>query len=81
MQVSSPLHAFSAASTRRDDTRVHQLPGLREHRARSLAQGVETLDYRIEHNNQVLPCIKVLYLAFIAPLTAETKNFRLVKQI
>ena len=63
------------------DAQVSQLPGLREHRVRNLTQEVETFDDGIQHNHQVLPRVEVFYISLTAVFTAETKNFRLVKQI
>ena len=60
---------------------VRQLAGLGKHGARNLTQGVETLDDRIEHNYKMLPRIEVLDVPLAAILTAETEDFRPVKQI
>ena len=75
------MSVLEGAAGQQADAKVRQLPCLREHRVRNLAKGVETLDYRIEHNYQVLPCIEVFYVAFTDTLAAETKNFCLIKQI
>ena len=57
------------------DAQVRQLASLGEHRVRNLAQGVETLDDRIEHDDQMLPGVEALDVALTAPLAAETKDF------
>lgn len=62
------------------DTQMGQLARFRKHRVGYLTQGVETFDYGIEHDDQMLPCIEVLHITFSTVCTAETKNFRLVKQ-
>ena len=63
------------AARHQADAQVRQLASLGEHRVRNLAQGVETLDDRIEHDDQMLPGVEALDVALTAPLAAETKDF------
>jgi hypothetical protein len=59
---------------------MDKLASLGEHGGRNLAQEVEALDHRIEHDDQMLPRIKVLHIPFTTVRTAEFENFCLVKQ-
>lgn len=43
---------------------MSQFTGFGQHRFHDLSQGVETFDHCIEHNDQVLPSIEVLDVAF-----------------
>ena len=52
----------------------------RESKRLYLAQGVEAFDHSIEHDDQMLPGIKVLHIPFTTVFTAEFENFCLVKQ-
>ena len=63
------------AARHQADAQVRQLASLGEHRVRNLAQGVETLDDSIEHDDQMLPSVETLDVALTAVLAAETKDF------
>ena len=63
------------AARHQADAQVRQLASLGEHRVRNLAQGVETLDDRIEHDDQMLPGVEALDVALTTVLAAETKDF------
>ena len=57
------------------DSQMSKLAGLGEQRVRNLSQGIEAFDYRIEHNDQMLPGIKMLHIPFTTVFTAEFENF------
>ena len=56
-------------------TQMGKLAGLGEHGVRNLAQGVETLNHGIEHDDQMLPDIKVFHIPFATVFTAEFNDF------
>ena len=69
-----------AATRHHANAQMGKLAGFGEHGVCNLAQGIEAFDHSIEHNDQMLPRIKVLHIPFTTVFTAEFENFRLVKQ-
>ena len=51
--------------------KVRELAHLGEHGVRNLAEGVETLDDRIEHNHKMLPGIEVLHIPLTTLFTTD----------
>ena len=69
-----------AATGHHANAQMRKLASFGEHGVRYLAQGVEAFDHSIEHDDQMLPGIKVLHIPFTTVFTAESENFCLVKQ-
>ena len=59
---------------------MKELAGFRKHGIGYLAQAVKAFDDGIEHNDQMLPCVKVLYIPLTTGFTTDFKNSYLVKQ-
>ena len=68
-----------AATRHHANAQMGKLAGFGEHGVCNLAQGIKAFEHRIEHNDQMLPRIKVLHIPFTTVFTAEFENFRLVK--
>jgi len=62
------------------NAQMSQYTGFGQHRYHDFAQGVETFDHCIEHNDQVLPSIEVFDVAFSTVFLTDTKNLRFVEQ-
>ena len=54
---------------------MRKLAGFGEHGVRYLAQGIESLDHGIEHDDQMLARIKVLHIPFATVFTTEFDDF------
>ena len=62
------------------NAQMSQFTGFGQHRSHDFTQGVEAFDHCIEHNNQMLPSIEVLDVAFSIVFLADTKNLCFVEQ-
>ena len=62
------------------NAQMPQFTGFGEHGGHDFAQGVEAFDHSIKHNDQVLPSIEVLDVAFSTVFLTDTKNLRFVEQ-
>ncbi len=57
-----------------------QFTGFEQHGCHDFVQGVEVFDHSIEYNDQVLPSIEVLDVAFSTVFFTDAKNLCFVKQ-
>ena len=61
------------------NAQMSQFTGFGQHRCHDFAKRVEAFDHCIEHNDQVLPSIEVLDVAFSTVFLTDTKNLRFVE--